>query len=79
MLLQVVVGADGICGVVMEHSQSEGITLLRFMEMFLEHLRRSVRDNIDWNSPCLPVERMMWKTPLSIREAIIRANEELQM
>ncbi|XP_022650492.1 choline O-acetyltransferase-like [Varroa destructor] len=57
--LQVVVGADGICGVVMEHSQSEGITLLRFMEMFLEDLRSTSREPIDWSCTGVTAERFL--------------------
>lgn len=30
------IGKDGICGLVCEHTASEGITVLRFLEEFLE-------------------------------------------
>jgi len=32
-----VVSRDGICGVICEHTGSEGITVLRFLEEFLEY------------------------------------------
>lgn len=37
--LQIIVGRDGICGINIEHSASEGITVLRFLEDFLEYIR----------------------------------------
>lgn len=74
-----VVGADGICGVIMEHSESEGITVLRFLETFLEHLHTGPREDIDWSASPLAVERMTWKIPPSIREAVVHATEELQV
>lgn len=37
--LQIIVGRDGICGINIEHSASEGITVLRFLEEFLEFVR----------------------------------------
>ena len=33
--LQIIVSKEGICGVLMEHSASEGITMLNFLEKFL--------------------------------------------
>lgn len=37
--LQIIVGRDGICGINIEHSASEGITVLRFLEDFLEFIK----------------------------------------
>lgn len=37
--LQVIVGSDGVCGINIEHSASEGITVLRFLEEFLHFIR----------------------------------------
>ncbi|RWS25782.1 choline O-acyltransferase-like protein [Leptotrombidium deliense] len=42
--LQFVVGRDGICGIVCEHSASEGITVLRFMNEFLTFLNEKPID-----------------------------------
>lgn len=36
--LQIIVGRDGVCGINIEHSASEGITVLRFLEEFLEFI-----------------------------------------
>lgn len=39
--LQIIVSKEGICGLVVEHSASEGVTVLRFMEYFLhQHEQR---------------------------------------
>ena len=35
--MNVIVGSDGVCGMLIEHSVSEGITITRFAEAFLEH------------------------------------------
>lgn len=37
--LQIIVGRDGVCGINIEHSASEGITVLRFLEEFLNFIR----------------------------------------
>lgn len=37
--LQIIVGRDGVCGINIEHSASEGITVLRFLEEFLDFIR----------------------------------------
>lgn len=37
--LQIIVGRDGICGINIEHSASEGITVLRFLEEFLHFIK----------------------------------------
>lgn len=37
--LQIIVGRNGICGINIEHSASEGITVLRFLEEFLDFIR----------------------------------------
>lgn len=37
--LQIIVGRNGVCGINIEHSASEGITVLRFLEEFLAFIR----------------------------------------
>lgn len=37
--LQIIVGRNGICGINIEHSASEGITVLRFLQEFMEFLQ----------------------------------------
>lgn len=39
--LQIIVGRNGICGINIEHSASEGITVLRFIEEFLEFIKQN--------------------------------------
>lgn len=48
--LQVIVGRDGICGINIEHSASEGITVLRFLEEFVEFLRANPIANAHTNN-----------------------------
>ncbi|RWS14748.1 Choline O-acetyltransferase-like protein, partial [Dinothrombium tinctorium] len=43
--MQFVVGRDGICGCLCEHSASEGITVLRFIDDFLAFLKERPIDN----------------------------------
>lgn len=42
--LQIIVGRDGICGINIEHSASEGITVLRFLEDFLDYIESNPID-----------------------------------
>src|SRR5690606_12455183 len=35
--LNVIIGSDGVCGLLAEHSASEGVTLVRMAESFFEH------------------------------------------
>ena len=39
--MQFVIGRDGTCGLLIEHSGSEGITLIRFLQQFLQFLSDS--------------------------------------
>jgi len=39
--LQIIVGRSGVCGINIEHSASEGITVLRFLEEFLQFIRNN--------------------------------------
>lgn len=43
--LQIIVGRDGICGINIEHSASEGITVLRFLEDFLDYIKANPIDS----------------------------------
>lgn len=42
--LQIIVGRDGTCGINIEHSASEGITVLRFIEEFLAFIKKNPID-----------------------------------
>ncbi|KAF7489238.1 Choline O-acetyltransferase [Sarcoptes scabiei] len=43
--LQIVVSSDGLCGIVVEHSASEGMTVLRFCEEFLQYHRSKMNES----------------------------------
>ncbi len=49
MKIQVVIGRDGIFGIICEHSASEGITVLRFCEQFLNYLEENPYQNTSWH------------------------------
>src|SRR6218665_990608 len=38
--LQIIVSRSGICGAVVEHSVSEGVTVIRYLELFFQHYRK---------------------------------------
>ena len=85
---QFVVSKDGICGVICEHSASEGITLLRFLEEFLdyiklpkEHCRTPTRDVPPKNAPAKCInEHLVNRKIVSLRwdlnDAVARAVQE---
>lgn len=53
--LQIIVGRDGICGINIEHSASEGITVLRFLEDFLDYIKRNpIQTPSDANAKSCP-------------------------
>ncbi|XP_077533619.1 choline O-acetyltransferase-like [Haemaphysalis longicornis] len=67
--MQVVVSRDGINGLICEHSASEGITLLRFCDEFLQYMQHqqqstpppgspSIRGSAAWTQ--YPVSRLNW-------------------
>ncbi|XP_037270668.2 choline O-acetyltransferase isoform X1 [Rhipicephalus microplus] len=68
--MQVVVSRDGINGVICEHSASEGITVLRFCDEFLQHMQQYHQQqtphpgspSIRTSSLCssYPVSRLSW-------------------
>ena len=71
-----VVGKDGVCGLVIEHSGSEGITLTRFLHEFLDFLEKksiSVPANVSQKKS--GVERVDSSKRMVSSEVIQRLNE----
>ncbi len=46
--IEIVIGKDGIFGLICEHSASEGMTVLRFCEQFLNYLEENPYQNTTW-------------------------------
>ncbi|XP_051523331.1 choline O-acetyltransferase-like [Myxocyprinus asiaticus] len=76
--LQFVVGLDGVCGVVCEHSPFEGIVLVQCADYILKNIR----------SPCKPISscsdselphphRLLWKCSPQIHGLLASAGEHL--
>lgn len=53
--LQIIVGRNGVCGINIEHSASEGITVLRFIEEFLGFIKLNpIKSSTSQSEPTLP-------------------------
>ncbi|XP_039539265.1 choline O-acetyltransferase-like isoform X3 [Pimephales promelas] len=78
--LQFVIGADGVCGVVCEHSPLEGIVLVECTEHVLKHIRSSSCKPVSGRSVSeLPhPRRLLWKCSSGIRSALASAADHLQ-
>ncbi|KAM7072874.1 choline O-acetyltransferase [Molossus nigricans] len=78
--LQFVVGRDGTCGVVCEHSPFDGIVLVQCLEHLLEHLMRSSKKLVRADSVSeLPApRRLRWKCSPVIQGFLASSAEKLQ-
>ncbi|XP_070378117.1 choline O-acetyltransferase-like isoform X2 [Dermacentor albipictus] len=79
--MQIVVSRDGINGIICEHSASEGITVLRFSEEFLQHMQQYQQQqqtpppaspSIRTSSLCAqyPVSRLSWDLGEDVLKAL---------
>ncbi|XP_051769607.1 choline O-acetyltransferase-like isoform X2 [Ctenopharyngodon idella] len=78
--LQFVVGADGVCGVVCEHSPFEGIVLVQCTEHVLKHIRSSsCKPSSSQSTSELPhPRRLVWKCSARIQSALASSADHLQ-
>ncbi|KAF4106213.1 hypothetical protein G5714_012203 [Onychostoma macrolepis] len=75
--LQFVIGADGVCGVVCEHSPFEGIVLVQCTEHLLKNIR-SCKQSSGRSASELPhPRRLLWKCPPQIQGALASAADHL--
>uniref|UniRef100_A0A3Q3MVV6 Choline O-acetyltransferase n=1 Tax=Mastacembelus armatus TaxID=205130 RepID=A0A3Q3MVV6_9TELE len=78
--LQFVVGLDGVCGVVCEHSPFEGIVMVQFCEYLMKYLTGSpfkmARASSIRELP--PPRRMLWKYNPHIQGIIAASGERLK-
>ncbi|XP_051967978.1 choline O-acetyltransferase-like [Xyrauchen texanus] len=76
--LQFVVGLDGICGVVCEHSPFEGIVLVQCAEYILKNIRSSCKPITSRSDSELPhPRRLLWKCSPQIHGSLASAAEHL--
>ncbi|KAM6184855.1 choline O-acetyltransferase [Rhynchocyon petersi] len=78
--LQFVVGRDGVCGVVCEHSPFDGIILVQFTEHLLKHMKKSTQKLVRADSVSeLPApRRLRWKCSPEIQGCLASSAEKLQ-
>ncbi|CAN7994020.1 unnamed protein product, partial [Ixodes hexagonus] len=79
--MQAIVSRDGVNGLVCEHSGSEGVTLLRFCEEFLDFLQEhpmcSPAQRGVGDTSLYPVSRLSWDLNEEMLKAIQEANKTL--
>nr|XP_023402935.1 choline O-acetyltransferase isoform X1 [Loxodonta africana] len=78
--LQFVVGRDGVCGVVCEHSPFDGIILVQCVEHLLKHVKKSTQKLVRADSVSeLPApRRLRWKCSPEIQGHLASSAEKLQ-
>uniref|UniRef100_A0A671NH95 Choline O-acetyltransferase n=1 Tax=Sinocyclocheilus anshuiensis TaxID=1608454 RepID=A0A671NH95_9TELE len=76
--LQFVIGADGVCGVVCEHSPFEGIVLVQCTEHLSLRCRRSCKQSSARSASELPhPHRLLWKCSPRTQDALASAADHL--
>ncbi|XP_071264968.1 choline O-acetyltransferase-like [Salvelinus alpinus] len=76
--MQFVVGEDGVCGTVCEHSPFEGIVLVACTEYLMKFMK-SLQDGEATNVSELPTpRRLLWKTTPDIQDLLKASAERLQ-
>ncbi|XP_072881681.1 choline O-acetyltransferase isoform X1 [Hemitrygon akajei] len=78
--MQLIVGKDGFCGLVYEHSPAEGITVIQCAEHLLCYIKETSRKLVRVDSHCeLPSpRRLKWKCGPEIHRYLTSAAERLQ-
>ncbi|XP_057277554.1 choline O-acetyltransferase [Pezoporus wallicus] len=78
--MQFVVGRDGVCGTVCEHSPFDGIVLVQCTEHLLKHMKESSKKLVRADSVTeLPApRRLRWKCSPEIQTHLASAAEKLQ-
>lgn len=79
---KLIVSKEGICGVLVEHSASEGVTVMRFLELFLKFYHESFKGLYRQNSvemqakaSSLEVRPLVWNVDANIRRQIKQTEE----
>nr|XP_014434098.1 choline O-acetyltransferase [Pelodiscus sinensis] len=78
--MQFVVGRDGVCGIVCEHSPFDGIVLVQCSEHLLKHMKESSKKLVRADSVSeLPTpRRLRWKCSPEIQGHLASSAEKLQ-
>ena len=86
-----VIGKDGICGIIFEHSASEGVTVIKFCDQLLDYLDQCSSDtsqSIKSNKSVQSVNhtpsylghniaRLNWKIDDHIKESLKEAGKKI--
>ncbi|XP_054455358.1 choline O-acetyltransferase-like [Anoplopoma fimbria] len=78
--MQVVVGMDGVCGVVCEHSAFEGIVMVQFSEYLMKYITASPSKMARASSirELPPPRRLLWKCNPHIQGLLAASGDRLQ-
>ncbi|XP_077482458.1 choline O-acetyltransferase b [Stigmatopora argus] len=78
--MQFVVGMDGICGAVCEHSAFEGVVLVQCSEYLTKHIARTALETGKPSSTrkLRPPRRLLWKCDAEIQGLLLASEERLQ-
>ncbi|XP_069741551.1 choline O-acetyltransferase [Narcine bancroftii] len=78
--MQFIVGRDGLCGLVYEHSPAEGIAVIQCVEHLLCYIKEASRKMVraDSLSDLHPPQRLSWKGDHEIHRYLTSAADKLQ-
>ncbi|XP_015238569.1 PREDICTED: choline O-acetyltransferase-like [Cyprinodon variegatus] len=78
--MQFVIGMDGVCGVVCEHSPFEGIVMVECSEFLMKHITGSPSRMVQQSSAKAlpPPRRLLWKCSSNIQAFLRASGERLQ-
>nr|XP_015818485.2 choline O-acetyltransferase [Nothobranchius furzeri]XP_015818486.2 choline O-acetyltransferase [Nothobranchius furzeri] len=78
--MQFVIGMDGVCGVVCEHSPFEGIVMVQCSEFLMKHIKGSPSKMVKPSSSreFHPPKRLLWKSNSHIQGLLAASGDRLQ-
>uniref|UniRef100_A0A3Q2PE91 Choline O-acetyltransferase n=1 Tax=Fundulus heteroclitus TaxID=8078 RepID=A0A3Q2PE91_FUNHE len=78
--MQFIVGKDGVCGVVCEHSPFEGIVMVECSEFLMKHISASSSTMVEPSSSRAlpPPRRLLWKCNSHIQALLEASGDRLQ-
>lgn len=79
---QLIVSKEGICGVLVEHSASEGVTVMRFLESFLKFFHESFKNlnrqnsiEMQQNASTLVTKPLTWNVNEDVKKRIKQSED----
>uniref|UniRef100_A0A1A8QLR9 Choline O-acetyltransferase n=1 Tax=Nothobranchius rachovii TaxID=451742 RepID=A0A1A8QLR9_9TELE len=78
--MQFVIGMDGVCGVVCEHTPFEGIVMVQCSEFLMKHIKGSPSKMVKSSSSreLHPPKRLLWKSNSHIQGLLAASGDRLQ-